>query len=112
MSFDLELAGRRALVTGGTKGVGVAVVDVLRGQGAKVIATARSMPEGSPDEWTTSPPISPRGTAVPPSPRQRCFALIEPLHSLDCETPNMGVRGSNPFGRATNNINELAKCFC
>jgi NAD(P)-dependent dehydrogenase (short-subunit alcohol dehydrogenase family) len=50
MSFDLGLAGRRTLVTGGTKGVGAAVVDVLRGQGAKVIATARSVPEGSPDQ--------------------------------------------------------------
>jgi NAD(P)-dependent dehydrogenase (short-subunit alcohol dehydrogenase family) len=44
MSFDLELAHRRALVTGGTKGVGAAVVEVLRGAGAQVIATARSAP--------------------------------------------------------------------
>ncbi len=44
MTFDLELAGRRALVTGGTKGIGAAVVDVLRDAGAKVIATARSVP--------------------------------------------------------------------
>ena len=45
MSFDLELQDRRALVTGGTKGIGAAVVNVLRGVGAKVIATARSAPE-------------------------------------------------------------------
>jgi len=44
MSFDLELTDRRALVTGGTKGVGAAVVEVLRDAGAKVVATARSMP--------------------------------------------------------------------
>lgn len=48
MSFDLGLRGRRALVTGGTKGIGAAVVEVLRGHGAKVIATARSVPENSP----------------------------------------------------------------
>jgi hypothetical protein len=30
MSFDLELNQRRTLVTGGTKGIGAAVVDVLR----------------------------------------------------------------------------------
>ena len=29
MSFDLQLAGRRALVTGGTKGVGAAVLGAL-----------------------------------------------------------------------------------
>jgi NAD(P)-dependent dehydrogenase (short-subunit alcohol dehydrogenase family) len=44
MSFDLELTGRRALVTGGTKGIGAAVVEVLRDAGANVIATARSLP--------------------------------------------------------------------
>src|SRR5258706_15649953 len=44
MSFDLQLASRRALVTGGTKGVGAAVVGTLRDAGAQVVATARSAP--------------------------------------------------------------------
>ena len=44
MTFDLELSDRRALVTGGTKGVGAAVVEVLSENGAKVVTTARSMP--------------------------------------------------------------------
>ena len=44
MSFDLELTGRRALVTAGTKGVGAAVVDVLHNAGATVVATARAIP--------------------------------------------------------------------
>jgi NAD(P)-dependent dehydrogenase (short-subunit alcohol dehydrogenase family) len=44
VSFDLGLTNRRALVTGGTKGVGAAVVEVLRDAGAKVIATARAVP--------------------------------------------------------------------
>jgi NAD(P)-dependent dehydrogenase (short-subunit alcohol dehydrogenase family) len=44
MSFDLGLADHRALVTGGTRGVGAAVVDALRGAGAQVVATARSAP--------------------------------------------------------------------
>lgn len=44
MSFDLQLAGRRALVTGGTKGVGAAVVQTLCEAGAQVIATARAVP--------------------------------------------------------------------
>lgn len=49
MSFDLALAGRRALVTGGTKGVGAAVVASLRSAGAKVVAAARSVPETAPE---------------------------------------------------------------
>jgi NAD(P)-dependent dehydrogenase (short-subunit alcohol dehydrogenase family) len=38
----LELAGLRALVTGGTKGIGEAVVARLRELGARVLATART----------------------------------------------------------------------
>src|ERR1700676_1090433 len=49
MSFDLELTDRRALVTGGTKGIGAAVVAVLRDVGVKVITTARSAPKASPE---------------------------------------------------------------
>src|SRR5258708_4535761 len=44
MTFDLQLANQRALVTGGTKGVGAAVVETLLNAGARVIATARSAP--------------------------------------------------------------------
>jgi NAD(P)-dependent dehydrogenase (short-subunit alcohol dehydrogenase family) len=44
VSFDLQLADRRALVTGGTKGVGAAVVEVLRDARAKVVAAARAVP--------------------------------------------------------------------
>ncbi|KAF1029690.1 MAG: 3-oxoacyl-[acyl-carrier-protein] reductase FabG [Pseudomonas sp.] len=50
MSFDLELKGRRALVTGGTKGIGAAVVAVLHAQGAKVISVARSAAEAPQDD--------------------------------------------------------------
>lgn len=50
MSFHLGLEGLRALVTGGTQGIGAGVVAVLREQGAQVISVARSsggsIPEG------------------------------------------------------------------
>ncbi|GAA3735103.1 SDR family oxidoreductase [Streptomyces tremellae] len=41
-----SLDGRRALVTGGTKGTGAAVAERLRRAGATVLVTARSRPEG------------------------------------------------------------------
>jgi NAD(P)-dependent dehydrogenase (short-subunit alcohol dehydrogenase family) len=44
VSFDLQLAGLRALVTGGTRGVGEAVVQVLVEAGVRVVAAARSAP--------------------------------------------------------------------
>src|SRR5258708_2427551 len=40
----LGLEGKRALVTGGTKGAGEAIVSVLREAGARVLTTARSRP--------------------------------------------------------------------
>ena len=44
MSFDLQLAGMRALVTGGTRGVGEAVVQALVEADVRVVAAARSLP--------------------------------------------------------------------
>jgi len=48
MSFDLELSGRRALVAGGTKDVGAAVVGNLRQAGALIVAAARTVPSEAP----------------------------------------------------------------
>lgn len=45
MSFELGLAGRRALVTGGTKGLGAAVVETLAEAGVAVVAAARALPQ-------------------------------------------------------------------
>jgi NAD(P)-dependent dehydrogenase (short-subunit alcohol dehydrogenase family) len=44
MSFDLQLAGMRALVTGGARGVGAAVVEALVEADVRVVAVARTLP--------------------------------------------------------------------
>ena len=48
MSLDLGLGGKRALVTGGTKGVGRAVVAALHANGMQVLTTARKAEQGLP----------------------------------------------------------------
>jgi NAD(P)-dependent dehydrogenase (short-subunit alcohol dehydrogenase family) len=45
VSFDLQLAGKRVLVTGGSRGVGAAVVERLSQLDARIVATARSQPD-------------------------------------------------------------------
>jgi NAD(P)-dependent dehydrogenase (short-subunit alcohol dehydrogenase family) len=45
MEIGLELSGQRALVTGGTKGIGAAVATRLREAGAIVLSTARKQPD-------------------------------------------------------------------
>jgi NAD(P)-dependent dehydrogenase (short-subunit alcohol dehydrogenase family) len=45
MSFDLGMQGKRALVTGGTKGLGAALVKRLQDAGVEVMTSARAAPE-------------------------------------------------------------------
>src|SRR5260221_14072964 len=57
-----ELAGRRALVTGGTAGVGAAIVSRLVAAGARVATTARSSrPAGDASDLYVQADLSTRG---------------------------------------------------
>jgi len=64
MEADLELRGRRALVTGGTKGVGAAVAARLRELGAKVLTTARSSPQAGNDMFVAADAATSDGCAA------------------------------------------------
>jgi len=46
----LNLAGKRALITSGTRGAGAATVAMFRDLGAQVLTTARTKPDDLPDE--------------------------------------------------------------
>jgi NAD(P)-dependent dehydrogenase (short-subunit alcohol dehydrogenase family) len=48
--MNLQLSGRRVLITGGGKGAGAAVVALFREEGAQVLTTARNRPTALPEE--------------------------------------------------------------
>src|SRR5213593_758203 len=66
MSDYLKLRGKRALVTGGTKGVGEAVVATLREAGVAVLTTARSRPDNPAhaDQFVTADVSTAEGCAI------------------------------------------------
>ena len=59
-----ELDGRRALVTGGTKGIGQAIATRLSDAGAKVLVTARTAPSVASDLFVAADITSAEGCAV------------------------------------------------
>lgn len=64
MAFDLGLSGKRALVTGGTRGTGAAVASFLAEQGARVLTTARSPADGNPFPFVAADVAAPEGCAA------------------------------------------------
>jgi len=75
MSSYLELEGKRALVTGGTKGVGQAVVAALREAGATVLTTAGRGQRTFQTPGISLSQMSPRRRDAPPSPMPSAIVL-------------------------------------
>jgi NAD(P)-dependent dehydrogenase (short-subunit alcohol dehydrogenase family) len=96
VSFDLELAGRRALVTGGTKGLGSAVVEALRNAGTRVVATARSVPNSSPDgvSYVAADLTTAEGCRI------AADAALDRLGGIDIIVNVVGGSGAPPGGYA------------
>jgi len=104
MSFDLELKGKRALVTGGTKGVGAAVVRSLLEAGARVVAAARTAPsDGEGVHYVVADVTTADGCA-----RLVCETL-EHLGGIDIVVNNIGGSSAPGGGFAALTDDEWAK---
>ena len=86
-----EFSKKRALVTGGTKGIGEAIVNRLVLGGATVITTARSIPAGQAPERFVQADLSTRDGVD-----QVIKAVMDRLGSLDILIHNVG--GSSASG--------------
>jgi NAD(P)-dependent dehydrogenase (short-subunit alcohol dehydrogenase family) len=80
-----DFNGRRILVTGGTKGIGEAIVNRLVRGGATVITTARSLPAGGAPERFVQADISTREGVD-----QVVKAMMDRLGGLDILIHNVG----------------------
>ena len=91
-----EFAGKRALVTGGTKGMGEAIVRRLRDAGATVFTTARSMPDSSlhPDLFVRADVSTAQGAAAVAA------RALERLGGIDILVHNVGGSSAPAGGYA------------
>ncbi len=87
MSGALPLAGRTALVTGASRGIGLAVAEELRAAGAHVIRVARSLADAEADRETTRRADLSRGAEVERVMRQ----LLAERGAPDIVVNNAGV---------------------
>jgi len=98
LDFYKELIGRRALVTGGTRGIGAAIAQRLIGAGAKVVVTARSRGEATPAGAT----FVAGDVASLEGVRAIAAGALGALGGLDILVNNAG--GARPFSGGTTSI--------
>ena len=98
--MDLGLAGRRALVTGSTAGIGFATAEGLAREGADVIVngrTGRRVDAAMGRIRAAVPGARVHGTAADVSTAAGCAALIAAHPELDVLVNNMGIFEPRPF---------------
>ena len=86
-----RLKGRRALVTGGTSGIGAATVRRLVAEGAGVVFTGRSAERAAAIEAETGATFVPADSRDPAATRDSVEAAVATLGGLDLLIPNAGV---------------------
>jgi NAD(P)-dependent dehydrogenase (short-subunit alcohol dehydrogenase family) len=98
--MDLGLAGKRALVTGSTAGIGFATAEALAREGAKVIINGRTdarVNHALAQLRKAVPNAQVEGVAADVSTAAGCARLIEAHAELDVLVNNMGIFEPKPF---------------
>jgi NAD(P)-dependent dehydrogenase (short-subunit alcohol dehydrogenase family) len=91
-----ELSGRTALITGGTRGIGLGIADVLRARGAKVLVAARSLPaQQLADNVVVADVSTSEGVA------RLAAEVLDRLGCVDIVVHNVGGSGQYEGGAAT-----------
>ena len=98
--MDLQLQGRRALVTGSTAGIGFAIARELAAEGASVIVNGRSFErvEVACERIRTAlPQADVQGVAADLATAEGAKTLLQSLPEVDILVNNLGIFDPRPF---------------
>jgi NAD(P)-dependent dehydrogenase (short-subunit alcohol dehydrogenase family) len=95
MQMDLQLRGKSAIVTGGSAGIGLAVAQLLAGEGVEVTISGRSIKKVQ--EATASIGKSVRGIEADLGTLAGARKLIEQVPETDILVNNLGIHESKSF---------------
>jgi NAD(P)-dependent dehydrogenase (short-subunit alcohol dehydrogenase family) len=98
--MDLELKGKRALVTGSTAGIGLAVVKALAREGADVVVNGRTserVESAEAEVREAAPGVKVTGVAADLGSAEGCAQLEAAVPAVDILVNNVGIFEPKPF---------------
>jgi NAD(P)-dependent dehydrogenase (short-subunit alcohol dehydrogenase family) len=100
--MDLHLSGKVAVVTGASKGIGLAIAEALSAEGARVVAGARGLPDKRPESGDTSKVNRVSvDLSTPEGPQQLVDAAVSVFGGIDILVNNVGAARPRPAGFAS-----------
>src|SRR5688500_17753794 len=103
--MDLQLAGKNAVVTGGSKGIGLALVRTLTAEGMRVVTGSRTITAELKE--TGAVPVT-VDLSTPDGPAELIDRAVDELGAIDLLVNNVGVGDTDDFARgALLNLLEL-----
>ena len=97
--MDLQLKNRTAIVTGGSAGIGLAIVEALLAEGASVVVPGRS--QAKLDQAFPDNPAGLRKVVADLATAEGAAALIAAVPDTDILINNLGIYEVKPFAEIT-----------